>query len=54
LSHFTSLFVMGFFELRSLKLFARSWLWTSILLISASWVARITDMSHRRPASGFS
>jgi hypothetical protein len=29
---------------------ARSWLWTMILLISASWVVRITSMSHWRPA----
>jgi hypothetical protein len=27
------------------------WLWTSILLISASWVARIIGMSHQRLAS---
>jgi hypothetical protein len=26
------------------------WLWTTILLISASWVARITGMSHWHPA----
>jgi hypothetical protein len=26
------------------------WLWTMILLISASWVARIVGMSHWRPA----
>jgi hypothetical protein len=32
---------------RSLELFARGWLWTIILLISASWVGRITDMSHQ-------
>jgi hypothetical protein len=25
------------------------WLWTTVLLISASWVARITGMSHRHP-----
>jgi hypothetical protein len=24
-----------------------SWLWTTILLISASWVARITSVSHQ-------
>jgi hypothetical protein len=29
-------------------------LWTSILLISASWVARITGVSHWRLASHFS
>jgi hypothetical protein len=25
----------------------RGWLWTEIVLISASWVARITGMSHQ-------
>jgi hypothetical protein len=24
------------------------WLWTTILLISTSWIARITGMSHQR------
>jgi hypothetical protein len=38
--------VKGFFEIGSHKLFPRGWLWTTILLISASWVARITDVSH--------
>jgi hypothetical protein len=27
-----------------------SWLWTLMLLISASWVARITGVTHRCPA----
>jgi hypothetical protein len=26
------------------------WLWTAFFLISASWVARITGMSHWHPA----
>jgi hypothetical protein len=26
------------------------WLWTTILLISVSWIARITGMSHQCPA----
>jgi hypothetical protein len=39
-------FVMGFFQDRSLELFSWGWLRTSILLISASCVTRITDMSH--------
>jgi hypothetical protein len=30
------------------------WFWTVILLISASWVARITGLSHQRPAFRFS
>jgi hypothetical protein len=41
---------MGFFEIGSHELFAQDWLQTVILLISASWVARITGMSHQRPA----
>jgi hypothetical protein len=45
LSHF---FVMGIFEIGSQELFAQSWPWTFTLLISASWVARITG--HWRPA----
>jgi hypothetical protein len=42
--------VKGFFEKGSHELFHRDWLSTSILLISDSWVARITGMSHRHPA----
>jgi hypothetical protein len=41
--------VLGIFEIGSLELFARGWLWTTILLISASHVARIIDMSHWHP-----
>jgi hypothetical protein len=41
-----SFFVKRFFETGSHKLFARGWLQTMILLISASWEARITDVSH--------
>jgi hypothetical protein len=37
--------VMGYFEIGSHELFAWGWLQTMILLISASWVARITGMS---------
>jgi hypothetical protein len=37
---------MGFFEIGSLKLFAQGWIWTVILLLSASPVTRITGMSH--------
>jgi hypothetical protein len=36
-------FVLGFFKIGSCKLFAWGWLWTSIPLIFASWVARITS-----------
>jgi hypothetical protein len=39
--------VMSFFKIGSLELLARGWLWTIILLIAASWVARTTGMSHR-------
>jgi hypothetical protein len=37
--------VMGFFQDRVSKTICLGWLWTMILLISASWVARITDVS---------
>jgi hypothetical protein len=40
------IFVMGFFEIGSHELFDQGWFQTTILLISASWVARITGMSH--------
>jgi hypothetical protein len=33
-----------------LQTISLGWLWTVILLISASWVARITGVSHRCPA----
>jgi hypothetical protein len=42
--------VLGIFEIVSLELFAQGWLQTMILLISASWVAKITGVSHRHPA----
>jgi hypothetical protein len=43
--------VKDFFEIGSLKLFARGWLLTKIFLISASWVGRITGGSHWRLAN---
>jgi hypothetical protein len=46
----TSFFCDGFFEIVSQQLFAQGWLWTSILPISASWVAGITSVSHWCPA----
>jgi hypothetical protein len=49
LSHFTSP-VLDIFEIGSHELFAWDWFWVSILLISASWVARIIDVSHWCPA----
>jgi hypothetical protein len=43
-------FVLGFLKIGSSKLFALGWLRTVILLISASWVARVTGVSHWHPA----
>jgi hypothetical protein len=37
--------VLGIFETASHEVFA-DWLWTEILLISASWVARISSVNH--------
>jgi hypothetical protein len=43
-----ALFVIGFFfEIGFCELFALGWLRTSILLISASWVARVTGVSRQ-------
>jgi hypothetical protein len=42
--------VMGFFWDRVLQTICSGWLWTVILLISASWVARVTGVSHWSPA----
>jgi hypothetical protein len=39
------------FEIGSYELFAWVWRWTTILLISASWIAKITGMSHRHLAA---
>jgi hypothetical protein len=39
-------FVEGFFRDRVSWIVCPGWLWTVILLISASWVARITGVSH--------
>jgi hypothetical protein len=41
---------MTFYEIGSPELFVQGWFQTAILLISASWVVRITDMSHWYPA----
>jgi hypothetical protein len=43
-------FVMGIFEISVLWTVCPGWLSTVILLISASWVARIADESHWHPA----
>jgi hypothetical protein len=45
-----SFFYNGFFQDRVSWTICLGWLWTVILLISASWVAGITGESHRRPA----
>jgi hypothetical protein len=51
LSHSTSpFFCDGCLQDRVSWTVCPGWLWTMILLISASWVARITDMSHKHPA----
>jgi hypothetical protein len=49
LSYSTSpFFVMGFFKIVS-QTVCSGWLQTEMLLVSASWVARITGMSHQHP-----
>jgi hypothetical protein len=54
LSHSTSHFLWWFFEIVSWTV-CPGWFWTAILLIAASWVARITGVSHQHLASlGFS
>jgi hypothetical protein len=47
LSHSTSPFCDGLFWDRVSWTICLGWLWTAILLISASWVDRITDVSHQ-------
>jgi hypothetical protein len=44
-----ALFCVGFFWDRVSQTISPGWLQTSILLISASWVARITGVSHWHP-----
>jgi hypothetical protein len=46
--------VMGFFKIRSQKLFVQDWLQTTIFLIAAFGVARITGVSHQCPAPFYS
>jgi hypothetical protein len=41
-----TIFCDGFFEIESWELFALCWFWAMILLISVSWVARNTGVSH--------
>jgi hypothetical protein len=51
LSHSTSPFLVGYFQDRVWWTIYPGWLQTDILLISASWVARILSISHWCPAS---
>jgi hypothetical protein len=51
LNHSTSPFLWWYFWDRVSWTICPSWLQTSILLISASWVVRITDVSHWYPVS---
>jgi hypothetical protein len=46
MSHSTSHFCDGFFQDRVLWTIFSGWLWTLILLIPSSWVARIIGVSH--------
>jgi hypothetical protein len=46
LNHYTSPFLCLVFSRQGLMTYLHGWLWNLFLLISASWVARITDLSH--------
>jgi hypothetical protein len=46
LSHSTSHCWKGFFKIESSWIVCPGWPWTVIVLISASWVARITGLRH--------
>jgi hypothetical protein len=50
LSHSTSPFCVKYFRDRISWTICLGWLRTIIILIPVSWVARITDVSHWRPA----
>jgi hypothetical protein len=43
----------GFYEIGSCRTICLGWFQTMILLISASWVARITGVSYQCPATIF-
>jgi hypothetical protein len=49
--HQAPLFCAGFFRDRVLQTIWLGWLRTTVLLISVSWVARITGVSHWFPAT---
>jgi hypothetical protein len=40
-------FFVGYFQDRVSQTICPGWLWTIVLLISASWVARIMGVNHR-------
>jgi hypothetical protein len=48
-----SSFCVGYYQGRVSQSICQGWLWTSILLASASWVARITGVSHWHPITTF-
>jgi hypothetical protein len=50
-SHSNSPFCDGFFWDRVSKTICPGWLWTEILLISVSWIARITSISYLHPTT---
>jgi hypothetical protein len=50
LSHSTSPFLWWVFWDKVLRAICLGWLWTVILMISVSWVTRITGMSHQHLA----
>jgi hypothetical protein len=43
--------VLDIFKIGSCGIICLGWLQTSILLIAASWIDRITGVSHQRPAT---
>jgi hypothetical protein len=45
--------LFGYFQHRVLWTVCLGWLWTLILLISASWIARIIGVSHQVPGDHF-
>jgi hypothetical protein len=45
----TTLLLWRVFQDRVSQTLCPDWLWTAILLISATWIARIIGMSHRCP-----
>jgi hypothetical protein len=46
-----ALFCIGYFQARVSRTICLGWPWTMILLITVSWVARITGVSHQEPCS---